>query len=112
MAGMAGTCLHNRAVSALKASCFTAFSSRASVHVCCAQHPATHLLEVRPAVLAQAAHMELALAGVADDDGAVTKRTTQEVGLVAQHTAAAQAVGVMHHLRRPAGQHSTAQHTM
>jgi hypothetical protein len=46
--------------------------------------------------------MELALTGVADDDGAVTKRATQEVGLVAQHAAAAQAIGVVHHLRRPA----------
>lgn len=55
--------------------------------------------------------MKLALTGVADDDGAVTKGATQEVGLVAQHTAAAQAVSVMHHLRGPAETHTRIQHS-
>ena len=62
-----------------------------------------HLLEVGFVLLTQAPHVELALTGVTDDDGAVTKRTTQEVRLVAQHTATAQAICVMHHLWRPAG---------
>lgn len=60
----------------------------------------THLLKVCLVLVAQAAHVELALTRVADDDRAVAKRATQEVGLVAQHAAAAQAVGVVHHLRR------------
>jgi hypothetical protein len=66
----------------------------------------THLLEVGAALLTQAAHVELALTRVTDDDGAITKRATQEVWLVAQHAAAAEAVRVVHHLGRPA--HSTA----
>jgi hypothetical protein len=50
--------------------------------------------------------MELALTGVADDDGAVAKGAAQEVRLVAQHTAAAKAVSVVHDLWGPSHKHT------
>lgn len=61
----------------------------------------THLVQAAVAVCAQAADMELALAGVAEDDGALAKGAAQEVGLGAEHAAAALVVHFVHNLRRP-----------
>jgi hypothetical protein len=47
--------------------------------------------------------VELPLTGVTDHDGAVTKGASQEVRLMAQHAAAAQAICIMHHLWGTAG---------